>query len=173
VLQSVTPADGSTVADAREVRLAFSGELREGLSALVVTGPDGTDVADGPPTSSGGTVVQPLRGPLPDGRWTVAYRVVAADGHPVTGTSTFVLEGQALPAAGSAPQEPAPPAPQDGSEAAAALAPASAPPSRGAGGPAVLLLVAAALVGGGLLVARRRSARSAGVRHASGRLSST
>lgn len=179
VLQSVTPADGATVTGAAQVQLVFSGEVREELSAVAVTGPGGTDVVDGPPSGSGTRVVQPLRAPLPDGTWTVAYRVVAADGHPVTGTTTFVVQAQAAAGSEAAPEAggaapgtaaPAPPADEVGSEPAAAPAPAPAPPSEASGGTPVLLLVlvAAALVGAVLLAVRLRAPRAPDGRRTSG-----
>jgi copper resistance protein C len=181
VLQSVTPAEGAVVADPGEVQLVFSGELREELVTVVVSGPDGADVADGPPSSSGGSVVQPLRRPLAGGTWTVAYRVVADDGHPLTGTSTFVVEAQveaapgadtqpmeAAPGAGSPPTEAGPPPPDQ--EVASEPAAAPPAPTSGVGGAPVLLLVllAAVVVAAGLLAARLR-----GAGRAPGRLPST
>ena len=56
---------------------------------LIVTAPDGRNVADGPPTLVDTTVRQDLVGPLPAGRYTVVWRVTSADGHPISGSFTF------------------------------------------------------------------------------------
>jgi len=89
-LAASSPERGGTVPDTTgEVVLTFTGELQPGLSVVAVTGPDGADRASGPPQQQGAELVQPVRAPLPAGRHTLAYRVVAADGHPLTGSVEF------------------------------------------------------------------------------------
>jgi methionine-rich copper-binding protein CopC len=87
-----TPAAGSTVATApTEVRVSFEEPpLASGLG-VAVTGPDGTSVASGQPTLVGSVVVRPLVPLTAAGAYTVAWRIVADDGHPVTGTFSFTL----------------------------------------------------------------------------------
>ncbi|MEV5827130.1 copper resistance CopC family protein [Spirillospora sp. NPDC052242] len=76
-----TPGRGASAAAVTEVRLVFGTDVT--APQVVVRGEDGTAFQDGRPEVSGGTVVQPLKGELPAGTYTVAYRVVGEDGHPV------------------------------------------------------------------------------------------
>jgi methionine-rich copper-binding protein CopC len=93
VLTGSTPADGASVAvGPRQVTLTFNAPVQFGDNRLTVTGPDGqqwqtTDNAtvDGDSVS---TTVAPLG---PAGGYTVGYRIISADGHPVSGEVTFTL----------------------------------------------------------------------------------
>ena len=58
----------------------------------------------------GGTVTVSLPSPLPDGTYTVAYRVVSADGHPVQGAYQFTVTGATADAARSRRRTPGEPA---------------------------------------------------------------
>lgn len=153
-LEKSTPASGAVLpAATREVALRFTGDLRAELTAVVLTGPDAADAARGRARVRGGQVVQAVDGPLAPGAWTLAYRVVAADGHPVTGTVAFTVTaaGPTGSPAGPASADPAP----------LADPPATTGAGQTAGGPPVLpaLATAAALAGGSVLLLRRRSAR--------------
>lgn len=109
-LSGSLPADGATAAAPEQVVLSFSGEVVGRLSAVTVVGDDGADAADGRPVVEGTDVVQPLERPLEPGRWTVSYRVVAVDGHPLTGQLAFTVGGAgaaAPPAAGPAQDDTA------------------------------------------------------------------
>jgi copper resistance protein C len=57
----------------------------------VVTGPQGP-VQLGAPEVTESTVSQNLQGGSPAGQYTVAWRVTAADGHPLSGTFGFTAE---------------------------------------------------------------------------------
>lgn len=84
-----TPEDGATVARLpTEVSLEFSEPIAT-PAYVEVTAPDGAVVADGQPDVRDGTVSQQVTGDGPSGSYTVAYRVVSADGHPVSGELTF------------------------------------------------------------------------------------
>jgi len=87
-----TPAAGSTVATAPTcVTVSFEEPpLAAGL-AMAVTAPDRIKATAGDPVLSGSTVTVPLVALTVSGDYTVAWRVVADDGHPVTGTFTFTL----------------------------------------------------------------------------------
>ncbi|MFW6773373.1 copper resistance CopC family protein [Nocardioides sp. CPCC 205120] len=99
-LVSSTPEDGATLDGApTEVALQFSGEVRA-PAYVVVTGPAG-DVVDGDPVIDGDTVTQPLGDGI-EGGYTIAYRVVSEDGHPISGQLTYQV-GTGGPAA----QDPA------------------------------------------------------------------
>ncbi len=63
---------------------------------VIVTAPDGSSVASGTPRVDGVLVRQGLT-EGPDGAYTMAFRAVSEDGHPVTGEITFTV-GTASPA---------------------------------------------------------------------------
>jgi hypothetical protein len=74
-----------------------------GIGAEVaVAGADGTAWSDGPAQTSDVTVTQPLLPAMPDGAYSVTWRSVAQDGHPVSGTFGFTLQLPADPAADDA-----------------------------------------------------------------------
>lgn len=90
VLRSTTPADGSTVDSVpAQVVLTFDQPALALGTELVVTAPDGRDVADGAPVLVDSTVGQAVGGDLPAGTYTVRWRVTSADGHPISGSFTF------------------------------------------------------------------------------------
>ncbi len=112
-LLSSMPGDGSRVEAATEVVLAFSEEVNPSFVIVTVTGPGG-DEADGGARVEGRTVTQPLAPDLAAGEHVTTFRVVSADGHPVTGTVTFTTTGgpasgqpSATSPASTAPSEPA------------------------------------------------------------------
>lgn len=91
-----TPADGSLVAEApASISLQFNEEPLDSLADVVITDAAGNVVAMDAAETSGTEVLVPWPGSLGAGEYTVAYRVVSADGHPVTGTFTFTYTGGA------------------------------------------------------------------------------
>jgi methionine-rich copper-binding protein CopC len=87
-LESSNPADGSEIASApAAVELTFSEDVGSGFVA--VTAPDGTTVKTSEPRIDGVTMAADLAKSDQHGRYTVAYRIVSADGHPVAGKITF------------------------------------------------------------------------------------
>lgn len=102
-LTSTTPRDGQSVAaPPAEIRLVFRGELQREFAQLVVSNTGtGARVDLSAPQVSDTTVRQPMPAQLAAGSYVVAYRVVAADGHPITGQ--FRFEYVAPPPAASAP----------------------------------------------------------------------
>lgn len=97
-LQSSNPEDGAKLAKPPpQVTLTFSEAVNE-PAYVVVTAPDGTRVADGDAAILDDTVRQPLDAVDAEaqaGGWTVAYRVVSVDGHPITGELVFAVEARA------------------------------------------------------------------------------
>ncbi len=63
----------------------------EGLNSVAVTGPDGKEWQAGPATVDSNVVTLPVRELGPAGVYTIGYRIVSADGHPVSGKLTFTL----------------------------------------------------------------------------------
>jgi copper resistance protein C len=112
------PADGAGLDTApQRVSLTFNETITPGFNTLTVVGPDGARYETGEVSADGPTVsiaVLPLG---PAGRYEIGYRVISADGHPVTGRVAFTMTssgpgaGAAPPAATNAPAAPADAAP--------------------------------------------------------------
>jgi methionine-rich copper-binding protein CopC len=89
VLVSSNPEDGSSI-DVLPDAVSFTFDENVATPAFIaVTAPDGTNVADGDPTVLDATVTQPVRPVGEKGSYSMSYRVVSADGHPITATLTF------------------------------------------------------------------------------------
>jgi copper resistance protein C len=143
-LTSSDPAKGSTVAAPSEIHLNYADPVR--FPGVVVRDAKGGRHESGKPAAVDNHVVEKVAGTLAPGVYTVGWRVVAEDGHPVTGEFRFTVKG-----GGS-------------SSAAASAAPATSRPTAQAEkktssagwwwiGLVVLIL---ALAGGGVALARRR-----------------
>ncbi|MBD7920232.1 copper resistance protein CopC [Cellulomonas sp. Sa3CUA2] len=107
-LRSTDPADGSSVATPpTQVTLTFDQPAVELGTQVVVTGPDGAVVSDGPAQLVDVSVVQPLVAtPLPAGTYAVDWRVTSADGHPLSGSLTFAVTAPAAVEPTAAPETP-------------------------------------------------------------------
>ena len=99
-LVSSDPEEGSTLdAAPTEVTLTFNEQVRD-PAFVVVTAPDGKQQEVDKPSIDGEAVTQTLDPETeaalhPGGAWTVAYRVVSADGHTVQGHVRFRVTGEA------------------------------------------------------------------------------
>ena len=99
-LQVSTPADGESLEIApEEIRLTFSEELFEELVEISILDAAGDlystiEVEQTPPP--GTDVIFPWPAQAPPGDYSIAYRVVSADGHPVTGTISFSYAATAV-----------------------------------------------------------------------------
>lgn len=144
VLVGSDPEDGSQLeAGPAAITLTFDQPVQAGekFNTITVTGPEGTRwEADGEPTVKNNSVVFPVRPLGPAAEYTVGYRVLSADGHPVTGSLKFTLTK-----AGS------------GTPAPAAAAPAPDSASTGSGGVPIWVWIvgAAVLLAGGAFLALR------------------
>ncbi|MFF0154512.1 copper resistance protein CopC [Micromonospora sp. NPDC005203] len=150
-LKSSTPARDTTLSSApTEVALEFMQRLDPTFTTIVLTDAAKRKLTTGEPVVTGATSTVQITDALPNGRYTVAYRVVSADGHPVQGSYPFTV---ADPASSAAPV----------AEAGTSAATASAAAKNTAGGPGAAVLVAGAalavlvVVAAGLLW--RRAAR--------------
>lgn len=107
VLIGSNPEDGATLDTVpEEVVLTFNNAPMEGGSgsAIVVTGPDGAENQEGDLDFDGTDVTVGLA-PLDEaGEYSIAYRVVSSDGHPIQDTLAFSVTEEAVAAA--APEEP-------------------------------------------------------------------
>jgi copper resistance protein C len=146
-LQSSNPTDGASLDAAPEhVSLTFNEEMSPDFSTITVVGPDGARYETGAVGAEGGTVSTAVLPLGPAGQYKIGYRVVSADGHPVSGEVSFTLT-----TAGQATTAPAP------ATSAPAAAPAAAAPAESDGGSPVWpwIVGAVVLVGGGVVAALR------------------
>ncbi|MGN9791576.1 copper resistance CopC/CopD family protein [Streptomyces sp. OZ13] len=95
-LTGSNPKDGAVVATApKEVTLTFSEQIAMGDDSIRVLEPSGkrADTAKVRDLGTGGTVAYgvDLHAGLPDGTYTVAWKAVSADSHPVSGAFTFSI----------------------------------------------------------------------------------
>jgi methionine-rich copper-binding protein CopC len=107
-LVSSSPRDGAAVTTApKKVELVFSEDV--GAPSIIdVTGPGGVQVVDGPTQVRNASAIQPLKALTAVGLYKIAYRVVSADGHPVSGqlTFTYAPPGSHVTASGQAESNP-------------------------------------------------------------------
>lgn len=91
-LTSSTPEDGATLkALPGEIVLEFTEEVST-PAFVAVTDPDNRRLESGDPVIDGATVRQSIDPATHAGLHTIAYRVVSADGHPVTGHVRVTVE---------------------------------------------------------------------------------
>jgi methionine-rich copper-binding protein CopC len=121
------PADGAVLTAApTTVTLTFDDPLADFEPVLTLTGPDGVTYQSGSPTVDGTRLSNAVNALPVAGTYTVAYRVVSDDGHPVEGTVSFTLAAQAI-APAPAPATSTGTSPAAGSSTAAgATTPSSA-----------------------------------------------
>ncbi len=113
-LESSDPASGSSLAAApQKVSLTFDEPVQPGFTVITVIGPDGGDYHSGEISEVDDTVSVGLLPLGPAGAYQIGYRVVSADGHPVSGSVPFTLttagtgSGAAAPPSGSTAGTPA------------------------------------------------------------------
>lgn len=170
-LQEATPARDARLTTApTQVTLRFLQRLNPAFTTITLRDATDRQVPASAPAVDGATGTVTIEEPLANGTYTVAYRVVSRDGHPVQGSYRFtVADPAAPPAAAPSPTTDASTgtsasAPAGTSEGADA-SPASADASTGAddGGLPVGILVggavaAVAAAGVTALLLRRRRA---------------
>jgi methionine-rich copper-binding protein CopC len=171
-LVASAPAAGEQLASPpTQVTLTFSDAVGQQFAQVAVVDGAGTAFQTGDPVVSGATITQAVAGLSPGGAFTISYRVVSSDGHPIGGTVPFTVAGPA-PTAAPAPaptrdsgSEPSP----DGAAASATPALIATPPATPeavdptagttSSSPLPWLLAAVALLAAataGVVLARRR-----------------
>ncbi|RAO07481.1 hypothetical protein MED15_00607 [Micromonospora noduli] len=150
-LRTATPARDATVPSTpTEVTLEFMQRLDPAFTTIVLTDAAKRKLPTGEPVVTGAKSTVQVTDALPNGTYTVAYRVVSVDGHPVQGSYPFTV---ADPTSSAAPV----------ANVSASAPPPSAAAAKSGGGPSGGVLVAAValallvLVTAGLLW--RRAAR--------------
>ena len=92
ILVSSYPARGSSIGEIpKYVSVTFDKPVQDGFTELTVTGPGNTRWPTAAPVIDGNTVSATLDPLGPAGVYTIEYRIVSADGHPVSGSSNFTL----------------------------------------------------------------------------------
>ncbi|WP_341718729.1 copper resistance protein CopC [Micromonospora sp. FIMYZ51] len=172
VLRKATPAQDAELDTApKKVTLEFMQKLNPKFTTITLSDADKQPVATSEPEVSGTKGTITIDGTLDNGVYTVAYRVVSLDGHPVQGSYTFTVADPTAtaapsPSASPQPSEPAettPAAPTTAPTSAAAASPAAGESSGGSGLLVALLaggLVLVALAVGAIFLRRRGSAGS-------------
>jgi methionine-rich copper-binding protein CopC len=107
-LESSNPADGSVISEApASISLTFNEELLPDADSISLNAADGTNIVSAKVQPTGSTVEIPWPVDLAPGAYQVAFRVVSADGHPVTGAIGFTFAPADVPAEASS-STPAP-----------------------------------------------------------------
>jgi copper resistance protein C len=111
VLITSDPQEGARLeAGPNEVRLTFDQPVRAGndYNTVNIVGPGETYWTGGSARVEDTTVIAPVRALGPAGTYTIGYRVLSNDGHPVSGKITFTLTrpGTGTPAPPPKAQEP-------------------------------------------------------------------
>jgi methionine-rich copper-binding protein CopC len=93
VLVGSTPAKGASLATGpTEIRFDFNAPVRNGPNTIIVTSADGSHWERSQNATVDGNSVFTKVAPLgPAGVYTASYRIISADGHPVSGDITFTL----------------------------------------------------------------------------------
>lgn len=130
-LLSSTPAEGQVLAEApSEISMQFSDDVLDIGGIVVVADAAGKNWSDGPLALNGGAVTQPVIPGAPDGAYQIRWRVVSADGHPISDVIDFTIGDTPQPAITTGR-----PADQSGAEPTstpdAAAASSSTPPDLG------------------------------------------
>jgi methionine-rich copper-binding protein CopC len=158
-LVKITPEQDAQLSTApKQVVLEFTDPVSSSFATVVVTNAAAVMVTAGKPRVVGTEVTQALSPGLAAGHYRVAFRVVSADGHPVTGESGFTVTvpSRTSPAT-SIPSAPATSPPPAGG----GVTPSQRPVASRTGGlsmPAMAIAAALGLtfLGAGVLLRRRR-----------------
>lgn len=150
-LVSSNPGDGARVTEApAEVEMTFSAELLDVGTQVRVTDAQGADVTDGEPQVTGTSVTQDITpSEEPADTYTVVWRVVSSDGHPIEGTFSYdVGEGAAAAQTSTGSPAPATTEPTTAGEATGETlsTPAATDTGDDAGAPVVLYAVGGAVL---------------------------
>lgn len=85
--------DGALAQSPTSIELTFNQQVSESFPTIAVRDGADTQIDVSAPSVSGATVTSRISGDLASGGYTVGYRVVSADGHPITGQFPFTITG--------------------------------------------------------------------------------
>lgn len=92
-LETSSPAaDAELTESVKEFSLTFNENIDENLSTLKVKNDQGEEVKLSGTQVSGKTLSGTVDEPLPSGAYTVEWKIVGGDGHPVDGTYSFQVD---------------------------------------------------------------------------------
>jgi len=92
-LETSSPAaDAKLTESVKEFSLTFNENIDENLSTLKVKNDQGEEVQLSGTQVSGKTLSGTVDEPLPSGTYTVEWKIVGGDGHPVDGTYSFQVD---------------------------------------------------------------------------------
>ena len=110
-LVSSIPEQNSSLQEApQDIELTYSGELTqvEGATQVRVTDSEGKEVTNGAPVVKGKTVTQKIAGHgTNDDTYSVTWRVVSADGHPIQGSYELTVGEGAQESSSASASQPA------------------------------------------------------------------
>ncbi len=135
-LETSNPADGAVISEApASITLTFDEELLADADSISLNAADGTNVVSAKVQPTGNTVELPWPADLPAGDYQAAYRVVSADGHPVTGAISFTYAPADAAASAAPASAAASPAASSQPSGAAATTSENAEPESTGGNP--------------------------------------
>jgi methionine-rich copper-binding protein CopC len=105
---SSDPADGAILSTPpAQMTLTFSEDLLAGANTVSITDKTGAVIVSEAVEPQGASVVVPWPAAADGGTYQVAYRVVSADGHPITGSVTITVgrsSPEPMPSSSEAPE---------------------------------------------------------------------
>lgn len=108
-LMASNPEDGATLdAHPSQVVLSFNNDIQKLGAQMIILDENETPVATGTPEVEGKNVSYEVPAELGNGAFTVNWRVVSSDSHPIDGTLSYTVEGAPEISAPSAEETPAP-----------------------------------------------------------------
>ncbi|MFC4007267.1 copper resistance protein CopC [Nonomuraea purpurea] len=90
-LKSSSPAKNAVISSPKEIELEYSAGVK--FPFVVLHDAAGKTVELGEPRLAGPKVFADVQGPLAPGPYTIAWRVVSSDGHPIEGEIPFSVKG--------------------------------------------------------------------------------
>lgn len=92
-LISSDPEDGASVETSpEELTFTFSADILDVTPVVRISDESGEEILEATPVIEGPEAVVALDEPLAAGTYTIQWRVVSSDGHPIEGTQTLTVE---------------------------------------------------------------------------------
>ncbi|WP_054957856.1 copper resistance CopC family protein [Paenibacillus dakarensis] len=89
---SVPPADSTSTEHVKELSLTFNENINTTLSTLIITSDNGEKIDNAEVSIGDNLMKATLESPLGPGTYTVEWKIVGADGHPVKGNYSIHVE---------------------------------------------------------------------------------